>query len=99
MIDRFGHRVNIGWAEHEDLWLAAANTLDRHARNDALRDIASLTGRSFYAVADRARRMRERARIQAEAAAQRHVMRLPSEWSLAPSSITAPSRERLMAGR
>ena len=99
MIDRFGHRVNIGWALHEDLWIEAANTLDRHERNDALRDIAELTGRGFYAVADRARRMRERDRRQAMAASRPQVMRLPKEWSLPPSMLSPPTRERLMAGR
>lgn len=99
MIDRFARKVNMGWADHEDLWLEAANTLDRHARNDALRDIAELTGRGFYNVVDRARRMRERDRRQAEAAARRQIMRLPPEWALGPSSISAPTRARLMAGR
>jgi hypothetical protein len=98
MIDCFGHKINVGWAEHEDLWLEAANTLDRHERRAALKDIAEVTGRSYVRVSDRANRMREREKRRL-IASQRRVMRLPAHWSLGPSAIAAPSRERLMAGR
>lgn len=99
MIDRYGQHVNIGWAEHEDTWLAAANTLDRKERIQALHDIAALTGRAYVSVLSRAARMREYDRRQAESAARKRIMQLPAEWSLGPSTITPPSKAKLMGAR
>lgn len=103
MIDRHGQKVNIGWAEHEDLWLEAANTLDRLERHSALRDIAAMTGRKYEYVLARAARMRAQERRQAEAAyLQRQPLRAPVKPRpdyVASSTIAPPSRERLMAGR
>ena len=50
--------MKIGWADHELIWLEAANTLPRAERYEALQDIASMSGRSFGAVYQQAYRMR-----------------------------------------
>lgn len=99
MIDRFRQKINVGWAEHEDLWLEAANTLNRRERLMALRDIAALTGRAHASVLSRASRMRWQKKRQEESAVRRVVMRLPSHWNLGPSAIAPPSKDRLMGGR
>jgi hypothetical protein len=99
MIDRFGQKINVGWAAHEDLWLEAANTLDRRERLQALHDIAALTGRAHTSVLARAARMRENDRRQAEAAMRKQIIRLPAEWSLGPLIIAPPSKARLMGTR
>lgn len=57
MLDRFGKRVVVGWAEHEVLWLKAAMTLPRIERWEAFQDISDLTGRTFAAVTYQAQRL------------------------------------------
>jgi hypothetical protein len=55
MIDRHGNTIRIGWAPHEDLWIAAANKLALRDRRDAYIDIAHMSGRSLRAVVGRAK--------------------------------------------
>lgn len=50
MIDRYGNRIHVGWAEHEILWLRAAICLERQERLNAYRDISAMTGRTIESV-------------------------------------------------
>lgn len=50
--------MKIGWAEHELLWLQAANALPHGKRYNALVDISNMTGRTFAAVNHQAYLMR-----------------------------------------
>lgn len=58
MIDRYGRPLNLGWAEHEVLWLQVA----MEEGPEALRDLADLTGRSLDAVKTAAYKMRRHER-------------------------------------
>lgn len=98
MISRFGQPLYLGWPEHHLEWVRAALTLDYKERQLAFRDIAEMTGRGIKAVRDRAKRIKEQDRRQAEIA-NRRVMRLPRAWSMPPSQITPPSMSRLMGCR
>lgn len=50
MIDRNGKYIVVAWAPHEVLWIKAALTLPIDQRDDAYRDIAAMSGRSFNSV-------------------------------------------------
>jgi hypothetical protein len=63
MIDRWGRRINVGWADYEVLWVEAAVTLPtRIERYAAYEDISAMTGRSFAAVFRYAARLEDEAR-------------------------------------
>ena len=94
MIDRFGNLAYVSYSETECLWIAAANSLPRTERWNALIEIADMAGRQFSAVYDKAARMRvqeaqERA-TQARAVLDAH--RLPRRVMVPESPLGRPGR-------
>ncbi len=63
-----GKEIRVGWAEHEILWLQAANSLCGKEREDALQQIASLAGRGLQATISKARNLRKQEREDARTA-------------------------------
>jgi hypothetical protein len=91
MIDRYGIPIYIGWADHEVIWLQAAMTLDHGERLEAYQDIASMSGRTFKAVKQKASDMREsdrrlRAKADAEVLQNRTIL-VPARIHHRPSAI------------
>lgn len=99
MIDRYGHRIAVGWPEHHLEWIRAALTLDMKAKKAAFHDIAEMTGRGFKAVRARAYCINALDRRHAAAHLRRTVMRLPTAWSLPPSELRQPTKQQLMGCR
>lgn len=99
MIDRYGHRVAVGWPEHHLEWIKAALSLDMKARQEAFHDIAEMTGRGFKAVRARAYCINALERRHAAAHQRRAVMRLPTGRSLPPSELRQPTMAQLMGCR
>ena len=101
-VDRFGQRVDIAYAAHEILWIEAANTLDPHERACCFGQIASLTGRSIANIRDKANSLRKEAIQKAyeanREAPTRRVM-VSASPTTHPSTITGPTKARLMAGK
>ena len=110
MIDRWGKTICVGWPAHHIIWLDAALSLAGEQRTSAFLDIAELTGRSFCAVRNKAYAVlqnkldtliAERAAVHksthAAMVARRDAQRLAK--AMPPSSITAPSKARLMGAR
>lgn len=62
MIDHFGKPVRVGYASHELIWIRAAMRLPRDERTEAYQDIAQLTGRTEFAIREKAKELRARAR-------------------------------------
>lgn len=98
MIDRFGKHIFIYFADHEILWIEAANHLDYHERQAAFRDIAELSGRHLNDVRKKAHRLK---RVQKEAAAKAlaPAPKPKPVWILPPSQLKPPSMARLMGCR
>lgn len=72
MLDRFGHRVSVGWPAHHILWIEAAMTLPHAERIDAFNEIGEMTGRGYAAVYHQSTeilRRREAAKRRADLAA------------------------------
>jgi hypothetical protein len=112
VIDRFGKTICVGWSAHEILWIEAAMSLGtRGERMQAFLDIASLTGRSYRNVRDKAHHLGQKKPTRdsgwSTASANSNRVMVPSRgWFrqvrkpvLLPSDIPAPSRARLMGGR
>lgn len=99
-LDRFGNKVALGWSRSETLWILAAMTLAQEEQKAAFRDISEMRGCSFYAVVDKARRIRLG---RADRAIQSRVLSVtvmvPVGRKLPPSSILGPSKAQLMGGR
>lgn len=106
MIDRFGRSIYVGWAAHEIIWLQSAMTLPHGERQNAYRDIASMSGRSFIAVKAQAASMRLNdrrllAKADAEILRNRTVL-VPAKTTKGPApfcEIRQPTKAQLMAGR
>lgn len=103
-IDRWGKTVLIGWADHEMEWVRAALTLPQRQRLDAFADIASMTGRTFCAVADRAGIVKARQRADAAALERSKRIMTPKRSRkigpvALPSQLNPPTRARLMGAR
>ena len=107
MIDRWGKRIIVGWAEHEILWVKAAIKLPRDERIEAFQDIASMTGRTEFAVRDKAKDIRAQQRKDMElifTAAPCPPRRIATPYAFEakralPSQFAPPSIARLMGGR
>lgn len=100
-LDRFGHRINIGWADHEDLWIEAANTLGRSERQAAFRDIAELTGRDYACILRRASLFRA---VERRLAKEAEMVRARKEWAVRTpkylgTDFAPPDMKKLMAAR
>lgn len=65
--DRYGRKIVIGWSDHEIEWIRAAGTLALQAREDALWDIASMTGRLYSTVHRKMLSVRQEDRAKAKA--------------------------------
>lgn len=103
MLDRFGKRVFVGWAEHEIIWLKAAMTMTPRSTDD-LRDIAEMTGRSLSAVRTKMAKLEAEGmeRRTAEMLKQRSAVAgscATSTPSVIPSGIRPLTRAQLMRGR
>lgn len=57
-LNRFGVSVNIGWADYEDLYIIALNTLTKDERHKAASEVAEMTGRTHSAIIERCRLFR-----------------------------------------
>lgn len=99
MIDRFGQKISVYWAEHELLWVRAALTLDFKERQNAYRDIAFLTTRTLDQVRRRAKYIKDQDRRQAQAATLHNVTRALAVAQLPPSQLRAPTMAQLMGCR
>lgn len=64
MIDRFGRKIQVGWSDHEELWVEAALTLKGDDRIAALWDIAELTGRGIHNVRAKAQAIASQRRLE-----------------------------------
>lgn len=78
MLDRFGREIRVGWEPREDEWLRAANTFPVPERQEAFRDIADMSGRSFTSVRTRGRVLLSRERQTAREVLQ---MALRKNWA------------------
>lgn len=65
MKDRFGNRIDVGWAVHEEIWVEAALTLPKNMRTAAYQDIADMTGRSLGCVRFKAGNLASEQRLEA----------------------------------
>lgn len=98
MVGYDGNEVNVGWAEHEILWVRAA--ISQGCRVEDFTDIASISGRTLGAVRDMAYKLRRtETPVTVRAAKQRRTV--AQSKPLAPP-IAAPIRQltpaELMAG-
>ena len=75
MIDRFGNPIQVGWAEHEEIWLKAAMSLDIGERGAAYKDIADMTGRTIQAVHAKVSAIHRERRSTAFREARREALR------------------------
>lgn len=57
-LNRFGFSVNIGWADFEDLYIFALNTMTKDERHKAAAEVADMTGRTHSAIIERCRLFR-----------------------------------------
>lgn len=58
MIDRFGKTINVGWADHELLWLHAAIELPLASeRSAAYRDLVFYTTRTYAEIYSKGERL------------------------------------------
>jgi len=108
MKDRWGKPIIVGWAEHEILWIKAAIKIrDRGERTEAFQDIASMTGRTEFAVRDKAKDIRAQQRADlalifstGPCPPRRIVIPYPFAPKRAlPSQFAPPAKSRLMGGR
>jgi hypothetical protein len=105
MLDRWGKSIQVGWAEHEMLWIEAALMLPPEKQTDAFLDIGELTCRGARAVRDKAMDILERRRFaEARAAADRAALKALARSRyippvLMPSALRKPSLAQLMGRR
>lgn len=108
MKDRWGNQIQVGWAEHEILWVKAAIKLPRDERIEAFQDIAAMTGRTEFAVRDKAMVIRAKQRDDAAILAAQTPRRLfvatkhtryGPKPILMPSHLRPPSKAKLMGCR
>lgn len=108
--NRWGKPIIMGWWPHELIWIDAALCLPSSEYRSALRDIADLTGRGIQAVEQKAHSIVvERRKAAAKEEARRILVAercqpvtgpaRPLAAPMPPSTITPPSRARLMGGR
>lgn len=96
MISRGGGKIRVAYAAHEILWIKAALTLPtKFERWNALRQVASMSGRTYRNVLAMSEVIRREARY-AEMATEATK---PPPAPLAPSQIKRPSLAFLMGSR
>jgi hypothetical protein len=95
MIGCDGKRIYVGWAEHEILWLRAAMsaTLNRKEKQEALQDIADMTGRSYANCCWQARRL---AGFKERSDREEAQKQKPAVIALEPSVLNTSARMMAM---
>jgi hypothetical protein len=98
-VDRYGNKIQLGWAAHELLWVEAAMTLFVEERPDAFRDIAAMSGRSYSAVRTKAYGLALQRRRDAAIDAAIAKRRRKAGVYLDPSMIAWPTASEKMVRR
>lgn len=99
MIDRYGKKVSIYWAEHELEWVRAAMTLPFRERQEAYRDISAMTTRPLQAVRDRATTIKTQEKRYAARMEKRVSAPSVPKVCLPPSQLRPPTMAQLMGCR